>query len=136
MAQDRAESLGLGDSVLFLGKHATVDELLSCADLFLLPSSMESFGLAALEAMAAGSPVVASRAGGIPEVVPDGEAGFLLPVGDAQGMGEAGARLLLDEDLHREFSSAAHRVAVDRFSANRVVPMYEAHYRAVLGDAP
>jgi N-acetyl-alpha-D-glucosaminyl L-malate synthase BshA len=131
-AQDRAESLGLADSVLFLGKHASVDELLACADLFLLPSASESFGLAALEAMASGAPVVASRAGGIPEVVPDGEAGFLLEVGDTAGMGEAGARLLTDDALHARFAAAARRCAVERFSADRVVPMYEAHYRRVL----
>jgi N-acetyl-alpha-D-glucosaminyl L-malate synthase BshA len=132
MAQDHAERLGVGDSVLFLGKHASVDELLACADLFILPSASESFGLAALEAMAAGAPVVASRAGGIPEVVPDGEAGFLLDVGDTEGMGEAGARLLRDPALHERFSAAARRCAVERFSADRVVPLYEAHYHRVL----
>lgn len=135
MAREKAESLGVADSVLFLGKHSSVDELLACADLFLLPSESESFGLAALEAMASGSPVVASRAGGIPEVVPDGEAGFLLEVGDAEGMGEAGARLLADEALHQRFSAAARRCAVERFSADRVVPRYEAHYRRVLESA-
>jgi N-acetyl-alpha-D-glucosaminyl L-malate synthase BshA len=131
-AQDHAERLGLSDAVLFLGKHASVDELLACADLFVLPSASESFGLAALEAMAAGAPVIASRAGGIPEVVPHGEAGFLLEVGDAEGMGEAGARLLGDPVLHERFAAAARRCAVERFSADRVVPMYEAHYRKVL----
>ncbi|MEJ2539753.1 MAG: N-acetyl-alpha-D-glucosaminyl L-malate synthase BshA [Gemmatimonadota bacterium] len=132
MAQEQAESLGIADSVLFLGKHASVDELLACADLFLLPSESESFGLAALEAMACGAPVVASRAGGIPEVVPEGEAGFLLDVGDVEGMGDAGARLLLDEALHTRFSRNAQRHAVESFGSDRIVPRYEAHYRKVL----
>ncbi|MDT8341333.1 MAG: N-acetyl-alpha-D-glucosaminyl L-malate synthase BshA [Longimicrobiales bacterium] len=132
VAQEEAERLGIADAVLFLGKHASVDELLSCADLFLLPSESESFGLSALEAMASGVPVVGSNAGGIPEVVPHGEAGYLLPVGDVEGMAEAGIGLLRDEAAWKAASAAARRVAVERFSADRVVPLYEAHYRAVL----
>lgn len=87
-AQGRAESLGPGDSVLLRGRRTRVDELLSCAGLFVLPSSSESFGLAALEAGAAGTPVVASRAGGIPEAAPDAEAGFRFEAGDQAGTGE------------------------------------------------
>lgn len=131
-AQERAEQLGMGDDVLFLGKHASVDELLSCADLFLLPSSSESFGLAALEAMGSGAPVVGTRTGGLPEVVPHGEAGYLFPVGDVESMAAAGAELLKDEALWKRLSEGAQGVARERFSAEKVVPLYEAHYRDVL----
>ncbi len=133
-AVQRAEELGVAEQVLFLGKHAAVEELLSCADLFLLPSESESFGLAALEAMACGAPVVASATGGIPEVVLDG-AGVLLPVGDAEGMGDAALAILGDEGRHREARAAARAVAVERFSAERVVPIYEAWYRRVIEGA-
>ena len=110
-----------------------MDELLPCADAFLLPSESESFGLAALEALASGAPVVASRVGGLPEVVDDGETGFLLPVGDVEGMSEAAARILMDEDAHRAMAVRGRERAVERFSARRVVPLYEAYYERVLG---
>jgi N-acetyl-alpha-D-glucosaminyl L-malate synthase BshA len=131
-ARVRAEELGVGDRVVFLGKHASVDELLACADLFVLPSATESFGLAALEAMACGAPVVASRVGGIPEVVPDGEAGFLCETGDVEGMGEAAVWLLSDRERWQRASDAARAVAVERFSSDLVVPQYEQYYRQVI----
>jgi L-malate glycosyltransferase len=130
-AQQRAVELGVADQVLFLGKHAAVEELLSCADLFLLPSESESFGLAALEAMACGVPVVATNVGGLPEVV-DPAAGALLPLGDAEGMGEAALEILSDPERHRRVSEAARAVAVERFSAERVVPVYEGWYRRIV----
>jgi L-malate glycosyltransferase len=128
----KAEELGVRDQVLFLGKHTSVHELLSCADLFLLPSESESFGLAALEAMACGTPVVASNAGGIPEVVVDGETGYLLDIGDIDGMADAGTRILEDEDHWQRLSEGARAMAVERFSAARVVPQYEAYYDRVV----
>lgn len=128
-----AHELGVNEDVVFLGKHQSTEELLSCADLFLLPSETESFGLAALEAMASGTPVVASNAGGIPEVVTDGEDGYLYPVGDTAGMAEGGARLLTDENEHRRVSTNARQTAVSRFSKDSVVPMYEDLYARVLG---
>ena len=131
-AMERAEELGIADKVLFLGKHASVNELLSCCDLFLLPSESESFGLAALEAMASGAPVVSSNAGGLPEVVVEDEAGYLLDVGDVQGMADAGARILSDKSLWRRLSAGAREVAVTRFAAEKVVPVYEDLYREVL----
>jgi len=91
-----AEKENVLDDVLFLGKQESVAEILACADLFLLPSESEAFGLVALEAMACGVPVIASRVGGIPDVVPDGTAGFLLPPDDVAGMAAAGAALLED----------------------------------------
>ncbi len=131
-AQQRAEVLGVEDDVVFLGKHTSVDELLACADLFLLPSESESFGLAALEAMSCGVPVVASRVGGVPEVVVDGETGALLDVGDVVGMAEAAVGILDDADRWARVSGAARRLALERFDARKVVPIYEAFYREVL----
>jgi N-acetyl-alpha-D-glucosaminyl L-malate synthase BshA len=132
-ALERAEELGVDSDVVFLGKHASVDELLRCADLFLLPSESESFGLAALEAMACGTPVVATRVGGVPEVVPHGEAGYLLAVGDLEGMSAAALELLSDKPRWWRASRSARAVAVERFSKERVVPEYERYYETVLG---
>ena len=126
-----AEELGVSDRVLFLGKHASVEELLACADLFLLPSENESFGLAALEAMACGAPVVASSTGGLPEVVEHGVSGYLHPPGSVREMAEAGLDILTDAARHKAFSEAGRRTAVERFSAASVVPMYEGIYERV-----
>ena len=131
-ALDRAEELGVRPRILFLGKHASVDELLACADLLLLPSENESFGLAALEAMACGAPVIATDVGGLPEVVDHGVTGYLFPVGAVEEMADAAVELLEDGDRHKRFSAAGRRTAVERFSASSVVPMYEAHYERVL----
>ncbi len=132
-AAKRAEELGIMDRVVFLGKHQSVEELLACADLFLLPSESESFGLAALEAMACGVPVVASRVGGLPEVVAHGETGYLLPVGDVDGMAEASVGILEDEELWARLSRAGRERAVHEFSGEKIVPRYEALYKEVLG---
>ncbi|HSM61948.1 MAG TPA: N-acetyl-alpha-D-glucosaminyl L-malate synthase BshA [Longimicrobiales bacterium] len=129
---DRAEELGVRERTLFLGKHASVDELLACADLFLLPSENESFGLAALEAMACGAPVVASAVGGLPEVVEDGVSGYLLPVGAVDDMAEVGTRILCDQALHKRMGEAGRRLAIERYSAATVVPRYEACYERVV----
>ncbi|GMV07540.1 MAG: N-acetyl-alpha-D-glucosaminyl L-malate synthase BshA [Gemmatimonadota bacterium] len=131
-ALDRAEELGVRPRILFLGKHASVDELLACADLFLLPSENESFGLAALEAMACGAPVVASDTGGIPEVVTHGETGYLFAPGSVAEMAEAGTAILTDPALWTRLSQAGRQVAVERFSASSVVPLYERLYERVL----
>jgi len=133
-AEAEARDLGVTEDVLFLGKHTAVEELLSCADLFLLPSESESFGLAALEAMACGVPVIASRVGGLPEVVEDGQTGFLLGVGDVQGMAEAGVRLLRDPALLATMGKAARERAITHFSADRVVRQYEAYYARILQE--
>ncbi|MGW8266640.1 MAG: N-acetyl-alpha-D-glucosaminyl L-malate synthase BshA [Longimicrobiales bacterium] len=131
-ALERAEELGVSDRVLFLGKHQSVDELLACADLFLLPSKNESFGLAALEALSCGTPVIASDTGGLPEVVTHGETGFLFPLGAVEEMAEAGLSLLQDPARWSWFSRAARDDAIARFSNDRVVPVYEEFYRDVL----
>ncbi|TVP77561.1 MAG: N-acetyl-alpha-D-glucosaminyl L-malate synthase BshA [Gemmatimonadales bacterium] len=134
-AQRAARRLGVEDDVVFPGKHAAVDELLSCADLFLLPSESESFGLAALEAMSCGVPVIATRVGGLPEVVVDGVTGYLVEVGDTDTMARLGAEILADQAMAKEMGDAARTRAVEAFSAPRVVPRYAEFYRQVL-DAP
>ena len=130
-AQQLADELGIGQRVIFLGKQESVSELLACGDLFLLPSATESFGLVALEAMACGVPVIATRVGGIPEVVTDGEAGWLANVGDIDQMVSDSVRVLLDPELWASASAAARRAA-ERFSVDEIVPQYEACYRQVL----
>lgn len=122
---------GVADRVWFLGKQESVAELLACSDLFVLPSESEAFGLVALEAMACGVPVVATRVGGIPEVVADGSSGYLAAIGDVDTMAEAGVRLLCDPDAWQHASSAA-RADAERFSADLVVPRYEAFYEEIL----
>jgi N-acetyl-alpha-D-glucosaminyl L-malate synthase BshA len=129
----RADELGVRDRVLFLGKHTSVYELLSCADLFLLPSASESFGLVALEAMACGVPVVASNVGGLPEVIEHGTTGYMFDVGDLDGMAEAGLCIIGDDDHRRSLPEASRALAEERFSARRVVPLYERYYEQVLG---
>ena len=130
-----AAELGLGGRVSFLGSFPRIEDLLGVSDLFLLPSSQESFGLAALEAMASGVPVVASRVGGVPEVVIDGETGVLCELGDVEGMAEAAVRLLTDPALYKRFAEAARRRAVETFSETQVTPRYEKVYEVALGAA-
>jgi N-acetyl-alpha-D-glucosaminyl L-malate synthase BshA len=135
-ATAEAEALGITDRVIFLGKQDSVAELMTCADLMLLPSQNESFGLVALEAMASGVPVVASNAGGLPEVVEDGVTGHLGEVGDVEAMAEMGIRILSDNRRWMEMSVAAQKVASERFGVDVIVPQYERYYQRVLADAP
>ena len=106
--------------------------LLSVSDLFLMPSVQESFGLAALEAMACEVPVVASRIGGVPDLVEDGVTGFLCAADDLAAMAQAGIRILTDEALHRRMAQAARARAAGQFADTKIVPMYEAYYDEVL----
>jgi N-acetyl-alpha-D-glucosaminyl L-malate synthase BshA len=124
------ERLGLAEHVRFLGKVDAVADLLRAADLFLLPSASESFGLAALEAMACGVPVIASKVGGLPEVVVDGQSGALVAVGDVDAMA-ARALEFLAPDRWREARSAAVTDA-RRYDEVEIVPMYEELYQRVL----
>jgi N-acetyl-alpha-D-glucosaminyl L-malate synthase BshA len=124
--------LGISQLVDAMGAQDAVVPLLSAADLFLLPSAQESFGLAALEAMACEVPVVASEAGGLPEVIDSGRSGFLHPVGDVEGMAASGVRLLRDDGLHRRISLAARQRVVEEFCVDRVLPMYEECYKKVI----
>jgi N-acetyl-alpha-D-glucosaminyl L-malate synthase BshA len=128
----RAAALGLAPDVEFLGERVDLPAVLQAADLFLLPSETESFGLAALEAMACGVPVVASAVGGLPEVIPDGEVGALCPLGDVEAMAAAAGRILGDAELHGRLSRAARRLAESRYRIEPAVDRYLAIYRRVL----
>ena len=131
-AEALVRQLGLVGSVAFLGKMVSFVEVLQASDVFLLPSESESFGLAALEALSCGVPVVASHVGGLPEVVPDGEVGYLAPVGDVATMSERVLRLLADPDLHRRQSDAARARAVANYQISPAVDRYQAYYERVL----
>jgi N-acetyl-alpha-D-glucosaminyl L-malate synthase BshA len=128
-AEEEARILGVENSVSFLGKLDQIAPLLAAADLFLLPSQSESFGLSALEALASGVPVVGSNAGGLPEVVRDGETGFLCAVGDVAGMADASLRILQDREHWTEMSRLAASDARKRFSRDAIVTKYESLYR-------
>jgi L-malate glycosyltransferase len=131
-AEEEARMLGVEESVSFLGKLDQIAPLLAAADLFLLPSQSESFGLSALEALASGVPVVGSNAGGLPEVVRDGETGILCPVGDIPGMAAASLEILLDQKRWKERSQLASSDARERFSRDAIVTKYESLYRQSL----
>ena len=131
-AEREASLLGVADNVRFLGRLDRVTSILQGSDLFLLPSQTESFGLAALEAMACGAPAVASRIGGLPEVIDDGVSGILEPPGSVEAMGRRAVDLLLAPARLQATREAAIAKAAT-FSAERIVPMYEALYREPAG---
>lgn len=131
-AQYLARELNIEKHVLFLSRQDDIPSLMKVADLFLLPSEQESFGLAALEAMSCGVPVIASQVGGLPEVIEDGVSGFLYPVGDVEGMAEGALRVLMNEQFHRRLAQAARQRVLDHFDASHIVPQYEALYRDLL----
>jgi len=132
LAYRKARELGITPLIHGVGAQEEVVPLLSVSDVFLLPSAQESFGLAALESMACEVPVVASRVGGLPEVIEHGVSGFLHPPDDVDAMAESALSLLTDEALHARISQAACRRVREEFCVERVVPMYEACYRAVM----
>jgi len=134
VAHKTAKELGVLDRVKFVGVVDQVATLLNAADLFLLPSSTESFGLVALEAMASGVPVIASDIGGIPEVVEDGVTGFLAPVGNVEGMAARAIELLRDESERRKVGRAGRQRARDHFNYEAIVPQYEAMYERLLAS--
>ncbi len=131
----RARELGVRDRVRFVGAQAEVESLLPLADLFLLPSEYESFGLAALEAMACGTPTIAFAAGGLPEVIEDGVDGRLLPPHDDAAMGDAVLELLGDDGRRAAMGLAARASAERRFALDRIVPAYEAVYERAVATA-
>ena len=131
-AEDLARARGVEKDVLFLGKQNGIREKLGQADLFLLPSQLESFGLAALEAMACEVPVIATRAGGIPEVVEDRVDGYLVEPGDVKLAAKFAIDLLSRADRGREMGQLARIHARKKFCANDVIPMYERYYEQVL----
>ena len=133
-ALDTARALGVAKQVEAVGEQDQIIPLLSISDLFLLPSAQESFGLAALEAMACEVPVVASRVGGLHEVIDHGVTGFLHDPSDIQGMADSGIALLTDAELHARVAGAGRRSVRKRFCRDLIVPQYEAFYAEILGD--
>ncbi len=134
--RSRAEWLavqkGIHNDVLFLGKQDNVHEKLALADLILMPSELESFGLAALEAMACEVVPIATRVGGVPEVIEHGRSGYLADVGDVDTMARYAIELLSDDSRLREMGKACREVAQSRFCSSKIIPQYEEFYRRVL----
>ncbi len=124
--------LHLCDEIRFLGKQDAVEELLCIADLFLLPSEHESFGLAALEAMACEVPVISSNTGGLPEVNVHGKTGFLAPVGDVDAMAEYALQILASDENLKRFRKAAMEQAL-KFDLQHILPQYERYYEQLMG---
>jgi len=130
-AEKQVEDLGLSDKVVFFGNSHEINEILCFSDLFLLPSETESFGLAALEAMAVGVPVISTNAGGLPEVNRDGYSGYMGNVGDTDDMAAKAISILSDEVKLAEFKQNALKVAQE-FDIQKVIPLYEQIYRRAL----
>ena len=130
--QQLVRELKLGSDVHFLGEQDQLEPLFFCADLFLLPSEQESFGLTALEAMNCGVPVIGSAVGGMPEVITHGETGYLFPVGDIATMAAHAVALLTDPARLELFGTQAKRRAEQKFSADEIIPRYEAFYEEIL----
>lgn len=129
-AENKCRDLGICDKVRFLGKQERVEEVLSISDLFLIPSGSETFGLAALEAMSCGVPVVSSNIGGLPEVNIHGETGYMCELGDVECMGRCSTEILKDEKLHERMSKAA-RARAEKFEMDLVVKVYEDYYEEI-----
>lgn len=132
VAEWLAVQKGIHDDVLFLGKQDQIQEKLAIADIMLLPSELESFGLAALEAMACEVVPIATRAGGVPEVIDHGKNGYLADVGDVDTMARYAIELLRDEPRMREIGKQARAAAMERFCSTKIVKQYEDYYRRVL----
>jgi N-acetyl-alpha-D-glucosaminyl L-malate synthase BshA len=130
--QQMVKKLKLSADVYFLGEQDHLEPLFFCADLFLLPSEQESFGLTALEAMNCGVPVIGSKTGGLPEVITHGETGYLYPVGKINKMAEKSIELLSNPEKHGLFKQQARRRAAQSFNANQIIPQYEAFYEEIL----
>lgn len=126
--------LNLSDSVKFLGKQEGLVEILSAADIFLIPSQSESFGLAALEAMSCSVPVISSSVGGLPELIKHNECGFIAEIGDVERMAKYTIDLLNNEKKYELFSQNARNRAVKNFDKSQIVPIYEEHYRKILNS--
>lgn len=129
-----ARELGLDRHVTFMGKQDHVERLFPKMHVLLMPSEMESFGLGALEAMACGVPPVATRVGGLPELVTDGTDGFLEPVGDIAAQARRVVELLTNEELHCKMAHAARQTAMERFASTAIIPQYEKYYEEVVSN--
>jgi N-acetyl-alpha-D-glucosaminyl L-malate synthase BshA len=130
--KELAKELGLVERISFIGTYDAIWEILPQADAFVLPSEYESFGLAALEALSCGVPVIASNTGGLPEVIRNGETGFLHDVGDTDGMGISLSNLLSDAQLHKTLSLTAAADARERFNRDRLTDVWEDYYRQII----
>jgi len=133
-AEELCRQLEICGDVRFLGKQDAIEEILSVSDLFLMPSSSESFGLAALEAMACGVPVVSSNTGGLPELNVQGVTGFLSDIGDVEGMAQHAIHILEDCDRLEKFKKAAYQRATD-FELSKILPLYEEYYQQAIDQA-
>jgi len=131
-AKDMVARYHLKDDVIFLGNQENIENILPIGDLFLLPSEHESFGLAALEALACGVPVIGTSHTGIPELVDDGKSGYTLPLGDTEAMAKKGLELLSDPEKHGRFSDHARKSVVERFRQDMIVKQYEDFYEEIL----
>jgi N-acetyl-alpha-D-glucosaminyl L-malate synthase BshA len=132
VAEWLAVQKGIHDDVLFLGKQDQIQEKVAIADIMLMPSELESFGLAALEAMACEVVPIATRAGGVPEVIDHGKSGYLADVGDVETMSRYAIELLTNEQKLREIGKQARTVAMERFCSTKIVKQYEDFYTRVL----
>ena len=135
-SRDVAVDLGVERHVRYLGQMDAVEDVLGCADLFVLTSQNESFGLAALEAMSSGVPVIGTTAEGLPELIRAGETGYMLPVGDVEGMARRAIEVLSDTKKHAAMAAESRRLAVEQYEASRVVPLYENFYAETLDQPP
>jgi N-acetyl-alpha-D-glucosaminyl L-malate synthase BshA len=126
----------LREQVFFLGNVPNVEEIVGASDLFLLPSEHESFGMAALEAMASEVPVIATRSGGLPELIADGQNGYLCPVGDVDSMSARAIEILSNPELQRRLGQNARQTAEREFNESRIVPVYRNFYERVMQGAP
>ncbi|MDN3677082.1 N-acetyl-alpha-D-glucosaminyl L-malate synthase BshA [Flavobacterium paronense] len=133
-AEELCIELGIEDKVIFFGNSNEIDQILSYSDLFLLPSETESFGLAALEAMAWSVPVISSNSGGLPEVNFDGISGYLSNVGDVDGMAENALKILSDDATLAKFRESALSVA-QQFDIKNILPLYEALYHKAINNS-
>lgn len=131
-----SRELQVNDHVKFLGKQAELVELLSAADVFLMPSQSESFGLSALEAMACEVPVISSSVGGLPELVVHGETGYIAEIGDIDRMAKYAVELLSNDARRDIFAKAGRRRAIENFAIEKIVTLYERHYERILNTAP
>jgi len=134
--ENLSRELHVNDHVKFLGKQAELVDLLSAADLFLIPSQSESFGLSALEAMACEVPVISSSVGGLPELVVHGETGYIAEIGDIDRMAKYAVELLSNDARRDIFAKAGRRRAIENFAIEKIVTLYEQHYERILNTAP
>ncbi len=131
LAEQRARALGMEHDVIFVGKQENIYPFLTIGDVFIMPSALESFGLAALEAMSCGVPCVTSRVGGLPEIMKDGITGFTAEVGDVEAMSEHVLTILHNPDLKQRLSRTAREYAFDHFHVNRIIPQYLQLYESL-----